>query len=374
MRILQVVPSLAASDGGPSEVAFRLSENLVNAGASVDLAFTRARDEETEYLASAGRLRSDRFHEHSFPRLTNGSTKYSRAFGSWVRANCRNFDVVHVHAVFSYPSIAAAKAARSASVPYAIRPAGALTRWSLSQRPLRKYLALRAMIESLVRNSSVVHCTSDTEASDIKDRFPGVTTVVIANGVDDRLFEVEPSPSRTITFIGRLHSKKRVDLLIHSFIRSRAREQGWVLVIAGDGPPREVNALKRLAAGFAAQISFTGWVSGDQKLELLKRSALFALPSLDENFGVAAAEALAAGVPVVATKGVAIINSVEECGAGVNAGDTAADFAAGIDTLALDDGFRRSASRAARKLAFEEFRWSVVSEKVCALYKEILHQ
>ena len=372
LRVLQVVPSLAATDGGPSEVALRLSTALADNGTEVDLAFTTAGDGEVEYQRSAERARSPRFHDHSFRRLSNGSFKYSRSLGSWLRANCKSFDIVHVHAVFSYPSISAASAARAAAVPYVIRPAGTLNRWSLRQRALRKSLALKAGIGSILQHSAAIHTTSSAEAADIEERFPGVRTVVIPNGVDERLFDIPRQSSPSILFLGRIHAKKRLDLLLQAFQRTRAQAQGWSLSIAGDGPRDEVEKARALAEG-VRNVRFLGWLDFDRKAAILSASSIFVLPSADENFAVAAAEAMAAGVPVIATKNVGILTFLEGRRAGMVVEESADAIARAIDELAFDEQKRNAQSEAARNAASELFRWSKISKTVRQLYDDILN-
>lgn len=363
MRVLQAVPSLAPQDGGPSAVARGLSDALAAKGLSVDLA-TTVDPGEADWPTAVPC--------HRFVRWSNGSFKYSPGFGRWVRENCRSFDLLHVHAVFSYPSMAAAAAAARIGIPYIWRSAGSLSRWSLQQRSWKKRLALKAGLETLIRRATLIHCTSAAEAREVEEQFPGVATVAVPNGVGERLFAASREESKTIVFVGRLHPKKRVDLLIRSFHASAASRNGWSLVLAGHGDPDHVRHLREVASEGSGQVRFAGWVDGDERIDLLRKAALFVLPSRDENFALAAAEALACGVPVIVTRNVAIVDDVIAYGAGWSVEPDEEAIAARIDQACADGEERQARSMAARRLAQDRYRWERVAEAVCALYEQIL--
>jgi len=99
---------------------------------------------------------------------------------------------------------------------------------------------------------------------------------------------------------------------------------------------------------------------------------MFVLPSADENFAVAAAEALAAGVPVIATRNVGIMSFLAGRGTGVVVDASADEIAAAIDRLAFNESERKTQSEAARCTANELFRWTKVSDAVRRLYSDIL--
>jgi glycosyltransferase involved in cell wall biosynthesis len=144
------------------------------------------------------------------------------------------------------------------------------------------------------------------------------------------------------------------------------------LQLAGDGAENQLGELRELAASLGVPVDFPGWVDSAGRRELLRRASMFILPSLDENFAVAAAEALAAAVPVIATRGVAIIDLVERSGAGFVVDGNAQAIAEAIDRLAFDDEERMRRARAARSLAAATFRWSGIAESLRRTYEEIL--
>src|SRR5450432_3248860 len=110
----------------------------------------------------------------------------------------------------------------------------------------------------------------------------------------------ETSPSSPyILFAGRLHVRKRLDRLIRAFAAATA--DNWRLVIAGEGAAADQQSLENVARqhGVRDRVDFVGWKSGEDKRRLISGASIAALVAAQENFGVFAAEAMAAGVPVV---------------------------------------------------------------------------
>jgi glycosyltransferase involved in cell wall biosynthesis len=121
-------------------------------------------------------------------------------------------------------------------------------------------------------------------------------------------------------FLGRLHVKKGVEMLIDAF---RAVRPPMRLVVAG--PPDTAaygERLRRRAEGLP--VDFVGMLRGEEKWGALAAAEVFALPSHQENFGVAVAEALAAGTPVLVSERVNIWREIVEAGAGWAEPDDAA--------------------------------------------------
>jgi len=124
--------------------------------------------------------------------------------------------------------------------------------------------------------------------------------------------------------MGRIHPKKGCDLLIEAFAKSLAGHPDWHLVFAG---PDQLGWQRKLDCrasqlGVADRITWTGMISGALKWGALRSAEVFALPSHQENFGIAVSEALAAGVPVLISNKVNIWREIESDGAGMIAEDT----------------------------------------------------
>ena len=148
---------------------------------------------------------------------------------------------------------------------------------------------------------------------------------------------------------------------------------GARLVIAGNGEPGYVRELQVLSAeqGIAEHVTWAGHVKGVEKAKLFAQATAFVLPSVNENFGIAPVEALAAGVPVVLTRGVAIHREVEASQAGIIVDDTVSDLAdAMIDIRSA--ATQRAMSQQATALARDTFSVEAMQKSLIALYQKIL--
>jgi glycosyltransferase involved in cell wall biosynthesis len=269
----------------------------------------------------------------------------------------------------------AARAALAARVPFIVRPLGTLDPWSLSRHRWRKRALLGAGLRRALAGAAAMHYTSAGEQRLAEAAEPWLPPgVVVPLGVEDVFFADGERPDTAHPYLltlSRLDPKKGIDLLIRAFHEAGARAAGgrWRLVIAGDGDPRYVRELKRLAAAGAAapRILFTGWVDDTRRETWLRRASLFALPSAQENFGLALGEAMACGVPVVVTPGVNLAPEVGAAGAGWVAERSAAGLAAVLHDALNDTPGRMTRGAAARRFA-ERFRWRAVGRSLVALY------
>jgi glycosyltransferase involved in cell wall biosynthesis len=174
-----------------------------------------------------------------------------------------------------------------------------------------------------------------------------------------------------IVFIGRLHPKKGFDLLLPSFARVRAAMPQARLVIAGVGEPEYeaslVSEIEKL--GLRDAVEFTGFIEGQAKGDLLRRAAVFCLPSYEENFGVAVVEALGAGLPVVITKGVDLWPSVASYESGLVAETSIEALAVALLALLKNPGLRRTAGENGLRQVRELYSMSVVGQQLADMYE-----
>jgi glycosyltransferase involved in cell wall biosynthesis len=146
------------------------------------------------------------------------------------------------------------------------------------------------------------------------------------------------------------------------------------LTIAGDGDPGYIARLKAFARllRVAEYVRWIGYVEGEKKREVFAGASAFVLPSFSENFGIAVAEALAAGLPCLVSRRVALSDQVEKAGAGVVVNTTPQDIAAGLERLMQDGVGLLEKSLTARTLAIKEFSLDTMGARLEALYRRIL--
>lgn len=320
-----------------------------------------------------------------FPKQTE-FYKVSLPLRRWLCEHVADYDVVHVHALFSFPSIAAARAASRRSVPYIVRPLGVLNRWGMAnRRRWVKSLSFRLLELPLMQRAAAMHYTSQMELQDAARFGLNNQQAVIPIGMDLAPFASLPdkavfskqfpatASTRNLLFLSRLDVKKGVELLLAAFALLRAQQPHLHLIICGDGEAAYVAALKQQAAalGLAEHITWTGFVAGELRLAAFAAAELFVLPSHAENFGIALLEAMAAGLPCVASDQVALAVEAAAEGAVQAIGRSAPAFATAISELLNDSTARNQLGTAAKKLAQQKYSVAAMGDGLIQLYNNI---
>ncbi|MBI2881128.1 MAG: glycosyltransferase [Candidatus Tectomicrobia bacterium] len=320
----------------------------------------------------------DRVRYFYFRRQRPKSWTFSWPLTRWLDANIGRYDVVHVHALFSYPTLPACRLARKHRVPYVLRPLGTLDEWSLRRRRWKKAPYFCLVERPNLLRAAAIHVTSEKEAEDVRRLGLPVRTLMIPLGVN-----VDPPPARphrssppgdgvTVLFLGRLHPKKGIELLLDAAARL-VRRHPLRIILAGEGAPRYVRGLRRRVRelGLDPVVTFPGFVNGAGKRELLSAADLFVLPSLDENFGLSVVEAMAAGLPVIVSDKVGVAKEIQRAGAGRVIPCETVALETTLDGLARDPVERETLGRNAARLARDKFSWDTVVPQLIAAYREI---
>jgi glycosyltransferase involved in cell wall biosynthesis len=397
MKILHVIAGLPPAGGGLSELVPRLALETARLGHDVTIA-TVARDNEplsaAAEAAAAGGVRIVRFAP-SAPRALFLSWAMRR--GLLELARCA--DVVHVHSNWTFPVWWGSHCALQAGKPLVMSPHGCLDPVRLAHSAWKKRLAGLFDRRSL-RQASVIHATSEMERDWI-ERYVGKwpRIAVIPNGVEMQAFpgtprELKPaSRTRQVLYLGRLHPLKGLDLLLDAWKaggganngrleacptgeddRLEACPTGWELVIAG---PDEQGTRTRLEAQARvlglANVTFPGPLYGEEKAKALAEADLFVLPSRTENFGIAVAEALGAGLPVITTKGTPWSEIAGSCGWWVDV-NAAAVAKALADGMRLSDEERAAMGTRGRELVAAKYQWETVGRAMVGVYQSLVER
>lgn len=378
MKVLHVIPSLSAVHGGPTHALALMEHALAAQGVSVETATTDDDGPGRRNGKPIGQpLQEDGTIRWYFPKQFD-FYKPSPAFARWISAEVTRYDLVHVHALFSYTSTVAARAARRAGIPYVVRPLGTLNTYGIAQRrPLLKQASLRWVEGPILRNAAAVHFTSRDEAEQARQLGIPMREAIVALGVAP-LVELLPVPARrpgSVLFLSRLDPKKNLEQLLEALAMLRDEMPALHLLVAGDGPRDYVTQLRQRAQslGVAERISWLGHVEGRAKAEAFAMAEVFVLPSFSENFGIAAAEALAAGLPCVLGRGVAIADEVARAGAGVSVEPAAAEIAAALRRIMASHDALLQMSSAARQVAQRLFSADAMGAALKQLYSDILN-
>lgn len=322
MRVLHVIPSLSPTQGGPSYALPAMARALHAEGVVVEVATTDDDGPGQRLALSSPSEVRDGYRIWYFPKQTE-FYKVSLPLANWLREHASHFDLIHIHAVFSFATIAAAKAAQRAGVPYLVRPLGVLNRWGMEQRrPWLKSLSFRVLDKPLLDRAAGIHFTSVQERDEASSLRLHAPTMILPLGFDLSEYDNLPSPAQfhsafvdtadrpLVLFLSRLDPKKNLEGLLTAWkqVTGPAR-----LVIAGDGDVDYVSHLHKHAEqlGLGDRVLWTGRLEGEMKQAALASATLFVLPSYSENFGIALLEAMASGLPCISTRGVALASESE---------------------------------------------------------------
>ncbi len=382
MKILHIIASADPRTGGPIE-ALRLGGlEMARLGHAIEV--VTLDNPSARYLSD-------------FPLPVHACGHWIRRYGytpalaRWIAANAHGFDAAVIHGLWNHASVGGWSALKVAGLPYVVFAHGMMDPWFRETYPL-KHLAKQALWLArqgrVLRDAAAVLFTCEEERRRARGVFRGDGYVerVVAFGTSAPPAQTEDqlaafrrrlpalSDRRFLLFLGRIHEKKGCDLLVEAFAKIAASSPDLHLAIAG---PDQTGLKSRLIAqaakaGVADRIHWPGMLVGEAKWGAFRAAEAFVLPSHQENFGIAVAEAMACGTPVLMTDKVNIWREVKASGAGL----VAPDSLEGIENLlqswlALsDDG--KNAMRANARSGFERhFRIEAAARDLVTLLHSI---
>ncbi|SDH05722.1 glycosyltransferase [Pseudonocardia oroxyli] len=375
-RILHVSPSFARRDGGPSEVLRNLPSVLTNRGYTISLATTDKGAERGE----AADFPNAHIARARWPNSWTFSPSLVRPLSNLIA----QADLVHIHSVNTFPTAAAIHLALHLKKPFIIEPHGAMDDYHWNQSRAQKELYTLLIERRAFQRSAGFIVSSEIEETGVRKRFAGALNppqvLRLPLGVDDSLFSLE-SKSRltelpsTILFLSRISHKKNLDKLLIAVSLSPLRDLDVRIRVAGPIDPSLRYDPRQLATqlGVADRVTFLGSVAGSSRSRELQKADLFVLASEDESFGVAPAEAMAAGCPVAVTERVGLAASASRESAVALISSDPTRLSSELSQLLQDKASLQQLAKDGRVYAHRNFRWSVVADKLCSIYAEVLH-
>ena len=224
-------------------------------------------------------------------------------------------------------------------------------------------LALGKVERTMMRRANRASATSLASKETIEAIAPGMPIDMVGAGVPEELFTLERKPGEFLLYFGRLDIfHKGLDVLLEALALIVEKRPNVELRIAGRGKDAEKVAELARNLGIAKNVTLVGAVSDAERNELLAGAAVQLMPSRFEGFGLAAAEAMAAGVPLIASDAGSLPEVVDSPRGGrlVPSGNPRALADAALELLA-NPAQRESLSASARESA-RRFRWSVVAD------------
>lgn len=370
--VLQIVAGLDPVYGGPSYSIPRLCEALAVAGADTALlsvCAAGARESDTMERGYRDRRFSWDWERVPVLRRLRHSSRLSRALNE----SAGQVDIVHDHGLWLLPNVFAGRAAAIARTPLVVSPRGMLSSTALNYSRVTKRVFWRLLQEPVIRKACF-HATSTEERDDI--RAIGLTgpVAIVRNGIDlpdpwDKT-ERRGDRKRILLSLGRIHPQKGLDRLLRAWSRVEAAHPDWWLRIVGPAERRHDEELRALARALGLdRISIEGPVYGDAKDAVYREANLFILPTLSESFGISIAEALAAGVPVISTRGAPWAGlETEGCGWWVENGVEPLTVAL-ASAVALPPAVLRRMGTRGRAWMARDFSWDRVAIDMLAVYR-----
>lgn len=369
MNVLHVIPSISLKYGGPSRTSVHLVNNLA---LCEDL----------------------NIHFYSYDCLDGNCISLAPSVGYYpqARKNYRlsyligedyillkniiqrkNIDILHLHGVWHPLFHFASRAARSQCIPYIIQPRGMLEPWSIQFKRFKKSLAMSLYQRRDLDKAAGFIATSVQESLSLRALELDVPIAIIPNGVESAS-PVSSIPKKSslkvALFMSRLHPKKGVLELIRSW--SHVRPSGWELRIAGPDDAGLSEDIKSLVCRLNLDncIKIIGPVYGEQRSLEFSMADLFILPTYSENFGIAVAEALSYGIPVITTTGAPWSSLLDyKCGWWIEPGEESLRKILPIAT-SVNDSERLLMGVRARALA-SKFDWRNVATLTKEFYSRI---
>jgi glycosyltransferase involved in cell wall biosynthesis len=306
--------------------------------------------------------------------------KVAPAMLPWLWWHVRSFDVVHIHSLFSFTSVAAGLMANGRGVPYIIRPLGTLSQYGVTRRrPWLKKLSLAVLESRIINHAAAVHFTSEAEWDEARSLNLALRSVIIplaaqAEPGGDAKLLLRDYPvlvdCQVVLHLSRLDPKKNIEGLLRAFAFVRAQRDDVVLLVAGDGEPEYARNLKRIAQTLdvGPYVVWLGHVDGAQKAAVFAAAQVFVMPSLSENFGVAAVEAMLAGLPCVLGESVAIAGQSTRAGASITVTPEPESIARALVELLANESRRQAMGQRARQFAEHEYSVQRMATQLTRLY------
>ncbi|MEG3928779.1 MULTISPECIES: glycosyltransferase [unclassified Microcoleus] len=424
MRILQIIPSISLVYGGPSQMVLGLSAALASQGIDVTIITTDSNGDIGQLPLDVPLnqpIQQNGYQIIYFRCSPFRRYKFSLSLLQWLNQNARQFDLAHIHALFSPVTTLAATIARYHKLPYIMRPCGMLDPADLQKKKRLKQIYAAVLERPNLAGAAAIHFTSKEEAKiserfglgstgkmpvprdldftgkmpvpqdlnftgkmpvpqdlDFTGKIPAPRDLVIPLGVTAGLFpkRLRESQVPIILFMSRIEPKKGLDLLIPALESILASGIDFHFILAGSNPQDaeyETQIKVQIQnSSLAKYTTITGFVSGDLKVELLTKADLFVLPSYYENFGIAVAEAMAAGVPVAISDRIHIAEDIQQAEAGWVEPLEIGAIANSIKSALLNPQERQRRGLNGQEYAEKYYNWEAIAQQTIDAYQQIL--
>ena len=378
LRVVHVISGLDRADGGPTTALLGLASALARLPVEITVVATPRSSGCTPVVEE---LRENgvrvRLSKHCVRGLTRNHSLRQILADEIAHAN-----VVHIHALWEEVQYQAACISRSHHRPFIVRPCGLLDPWSMAQNRLKKRLYLELRLRRHLNAAAAIHFTTSLEAARTRSLRLQAPTIVEANGIDLEEFSDLPVPGAfrqrigvseeipLVLFLGRLHPKKGLDLLIPAFAKAASSHAVLAIVGAGDAGYEKVLRQQAASVGLEQRVKFVGFLHGRDRIAAFADSTIFVLPSYSENFGNTVMESLAAGTPVIVSDQVNLHPEIISAEVGGVARTTVAELSREISVW-LNDSARREHATANSSAFLVPYSLNKIASSWLQRYREL---
>ena len=368
---------LDVKHGGPSYSVPRLCEALGAAGVDTSL-FSVVGQDGTEFRASTAAYRNRCFNWDyaNVPGLR--ALRASSGLAQALHDVASGVEVIHDHGLWLMPNVYCGWEAKRAKTALVVAPRGMLSPVALTFSRARKRAFWWLLQGPEICRAACIHATSTQEYEEV--RAFGLTNpvAIIPNGIDmpepQRDADVGSRPERIVLSLGRLHPKKGLENLIRAWAKVEAAHPGWRLRVVGHDEQGHAGELRALVArNELSRVSIDPPLFGNEKLRAYREADLFVLSTSNENFAVTVAESLAAGTPVISTRGAPWEGLVRAgCGWWIDQGVEPLATALANAMSMRRESLKEMGARGQDWMA-RDFSWDRVASDMLAVYRWLSH-
>jgi len=315
MKIINLIENLDDTYGGPAKSVPYLCKALNELSVDTEMLSIEYHENEVNSVVESYNLKWRSF-KYNFIK----KTRYSKSLKKYLDDEFKNNNdkIIHTHNLWNYITYLAYKQSKRYNIPYIVAIRGSLYKWSLEQSPLQKKIAWKLFQKKVLDNASCIHVTEIKEMDAVRGLGVKTPIAIVPNGINLDEFENMKNKTdskksldlniekRYILFMSRIHPKKGLEYLVNAWVRVASQYTEWDLLIVG--PQYDKKYMDKIVSiidshNLKDRVAFTGMLTGEYRINAFSACDLFVLPSHTENFGIAIAEAMAAKLPVITTKG-----------------------------------------------------------------------